>query len=140
MANGDYGLWGTRALPRRNARRTDPVMALLGEQAEKVGPFTDGVLKGDVETSADVGKLRHAFYVVAPELGGYRYRLFTVWRDQPHAFPVMVDWNDQKVECGDSPAFEERLKTILQHDTTETLLQDLVRLSPSPQAQPSEGP
>jgi hypothetical protein len=56
-----------------------PPVAILREQAALLGEKTSHLLEGRVATSvAPQGRFVHSFYIVAPALGGYTYKLFDI--------------------------------------------------------------
>jgi hypothetical protein len=74
MANAIPDLW-----PDIEQSKVVPPVAILREQAAALGNKTGHLLEGRVKTTKDeAGKLMHSFYVVAPTLDNYSYRLFSI--------------------------------------------------------------
>lgn len=72
MANAIPDLW-----PDIEQSNVVPPLAILREQAAALGNKTGHLLEGEVKTRIDeAGSLIHSFYVVAPTLDNYSYRLF----------------------------------------------------------------
>ncbi len=76
--------------PDLNLASTVTPLSILREQAGLLGKRTKGVLKGEVETWNTGGRISHAFNVVVPSLGGYKYTLFRI-HHYPTGYPVYVD-------------------------------------------------
>ncbi|MBC8042593.1 MAG: hypothetical protein IAF08_04030 [Rhizobacter sp.] len=55
-------------------------VSILKEQASLLGEQTQNLVEAKVETSSITnGQLMHVFYLVAPALDNYKYRLFTIY-------------------------------------------------------------
>ncbi len=66
-------------------------LSILREQAALLGEKTNRDLRGEVETSASEQKsFRQSFYIVAPLLDEYRYRLFFITHDVL-LYPLLID-------------------------------------------------
>ena len=79
MPDSHEDLWGEEI-------KSDPLPAapvsILREQAALLAEKTNNDLKGEVETSASgENRFSHSFYIVAPGLDDYRYRLFYINHD-----------------------------------------------------------
>lgn len=68
-----------------------PPVAILKEQASLLGKKTKNVVEGRVASISDIGSdnIEHAFFLAAPALGDYRYRLFTMSHDI-RMYPVNI--------------------------------------------------
>ncbi len=53
-------------------------VSILKRQASFLGEKTDNVVKADITTRYSGDEFFHSFYLVAPALDNYRYRVFTV--------------------------------------------------------------
>jgi len=74
MANAIPDLW-----PDIEQSNVVPPLAILREQAAALGAKTGHLLEGRVQTRTDEGgNFVHSFYVVAPTLDNYTYRLFSI--------------------------------------------------------------
>lgn len=83
MAETIPDLW-----PELEQSQVVPPIAILREQAAALGRKTNYLLEGRVETITVSGdRFAHSFYVVAPALGDYTYKLFTI-EHGPDQYPV----------------------------------------------------
>ncbi len=74
MADAIPDLW-----PDIEQTQLVPPIAILREQAAALGKKTNNLLQGRVETTpVGEGRFRHSFYVVAPSLDEYAYKLFWI--------------------------------------------------------------
>lgn len=69
--------------------------SLLKEQAGYLMQKTNNVLSAEVETSQSQGKIIHHFYVVAPAMDNYRYKIFSVSHGVIY-YPLAIEWEDYK--------------------------------------------
>jgi hypothetical protein len=71
-----------------------PPVTLLKEQAALLGEKTRNLVEGKVvrldEWPSAQGHFAYAFYLVAPALGNYRYKLFTL-SYPPEFLPIRID-------------------------------------------------
>ncbi len=85
MSNAIPDLW-----PEIEQSKVVPPVAILREQAAALGEKTGHLLEGRVDTRLDEGgKLIHSFYLVAPTLDNYSYRLFSITHGAA-IYPVTV--------------------------------------------------
>jgi len=72
-----------------------PPVAILKEQASLLGKKTNNVVEGlvsELATLDEQDRIEHVFSLVAPALGGYRYRLFTMGHDiRMYPLTIRVD-------------------------------------------------
>jgi len=69
-----------------------PPVAILKEQASLLGQKTKNVVEGavsEVFTDDEEKTMEYSFNLVAPALGGYRYRLFTMSHDI-RMYPLII--------------------------------------------------
>ena len=68
-----------------------PPVAILKEQASLLGKKTKNVVEGRVASISDIGSdnIEYAFFLAAPALGDYRYRLFTMNHDI-RMYPLII--------------------------------------------------
>ncbi len=71
--------------------------AILNEQARYLAEKTKTILLGDVVTTHRSGVFNHSFYIVAPTLDGYRYKLFSVEHGATY-YPLSVNWDEEEKE------------------------------------------
>ena len=78
----------------KNGTINAPV-SVLREQAEFLGAKTDNLITAEVEIS-DISSdsFTYHFYIVAPTLNNYHYRLFTISHDI-HLYPVIIVLGDE---------------------------------------------
>lgn len=85
MANAIPDLW-----PAIEQSTVVPPVAILREQAAALGKKTSHLLEGRVQTRTDEkGVFTHSFYVMAPTLDNYSYRLFSITHGA-EPYPVTV--------------------------------------------------
>lgn len=80
-------LWPDFAIEATRSPKT-----ILKEQAGYLMAKTKNVLSASVVTSQNNDKLTHDFYVVAPALKNYRYKLFSV-EQGVRLYPVSIQWD-----------------------------------------------
>lgn len=142
MGNPVPDLWPD-TLTAAAAATPDPA-ALLREQAALLGQKTGDLVLAEVETSPESDHLLHTFYLVAPNLENYHYRLFSVWQPLVGPYPVRVlalrrmfstlAKNDEmSLTCGSEAALTNILKRILGSDVTVGVINTLMNQS-RPQA------
>lgn len=111
--------------------------AILKEQAKYLSDKTNNVLSADIETTQYKGKMIHDFYVVAPELHNYRYRLLRI----EHAalnYPSTVIWDEEEdyneqvgfvPTVNDEQELVEYLRRILNDSSTVKIVSSLLSQS-----------
>lgn len=78
-------LWPDFAIEPLKSPRT-----ILKEQAGYLMAKTNNVLSAAVETNHYKERISHEFYVVAPALNNYRYRLFSVSHEIVGYYPITI--------------------------------------------------
>lgn len=71
--------------------------------------------------------MRLTFSVVAPSLGGYRYRLFDVTHGID-GYPATILYFDDRFECPDRASFESYLQDLFRDERTMRAIQQLLAL------------
>jgi len=98
-----------------------PPVSILKEQGTLLGSKTNNLVEGKVESipEPDEATMGYSFYIVAPVLGGYRYRLFTIEHDirmYPVNFTleseIMVDVDPEKYSRSTVKAMMERQRGV----------------------------
>ncbi len=107
-----------------------PPVVILRQQADMLGQRTQNLLTGEVESIqsgqwSDV--LYHNFYVKAPVLGGYRYKLFFVSQKVASFYPVTL--SDDPSEIADENYLEISLRNIFSSEKTKKIIQSLLAQS-----------
>jgi hypothetical protein len=103
----------------------------LREQARALETATGGVLRGLVEPGSHGEWLTFNFYVVAPLLDDYSYRLFKVRHKVPNPFnplEIIVDSKDLR-KVADEGAYKSELAVILGSKATRSIIGELLALS-----------
>jgi len=124
MVSTVHDLWPkdiATSLPRA------PVV-LLREQAALLGPKTSNIVMAKVETSSFDDTIRHDFVLVAPSLGNYKFRLFTVSHEAT-LYPVTVAYGDQSWRCEAEGSFVQVVGQVLSSDTTVKVVRALLAQS-----------
>jgi hypothetical protein len=98
-----------------------PPVAILREQAALLGKKTNHLLEGQVVTKTDVGRFFHSFYIVAPALSSYTYRLFGINHDE-NLYPVQAD----SASLGSEQELLEHIRKILNSDKTKRVIGSLL--------------
>jgi hypothetical protein len=115
--------------------KTKSPKAILKEQAGYLMGKTNNVLSAEIETihyQGDIGNIIHAFYVVAPEMNNYRYRLFGIKHKVIDYYPLVIDWEGWTLpwehgqngtkEVNNEKEFIDSLREIIQSPlTTRTI-------------------
>lgn len=102
---------------------TPPPKMLLQEQADALRQKTKGVLEGWVSTDYQGSQFLHSFFVVAPYLGNYTYRLFYVIH--PIAFyplELHAEVLGTVISCESPEQFSAKLREVLISDKTTTVI------------------
>lgn len=126
-----------------------PPSTVLKEQAALLGTRTRNIVLAEVirsELELRVGNsLEFSFYIVAPALGNYRYRLFTVLHPVVNLYPVNIFLDDDvyhEITEGDVQAngravlkaatqaeFEDILRKVFASSKTRQIINSLLALS-----------
>ncbi|RLC20652.1 MAG: hypothetical protein DRI57_04335 [Deltaproteobacteria bacterium] len=126
---------------------------ILREQASLLGDTTQNIIEAEVKR-ADVSPdmrldkkndmgFRYVFYIVAPALGNYQYKLFTIWHSVD-LYPVIIcpdqdvrdelypDSHKDEIQTESENEFIEMLKAIFHSKKTGNIIQALVSQSTAP--------
>ena len=129
--NSIQNLWPERI---STTEQTPPVV-ILRQQATMLGQRTRNVLIGEVKSQqsgqwSDV--LYHNFYVKAPALGGYRFKLFFVTQKVASLYPVMA-FSDAEAAIPNEVQLEEALRSVFASEKApKKLIQSLMAQSLTP--------
>ena len=131
MSNTTIDLWPSVF----GHQETELPDAILREQANRLGEKTNHLVEARVEALAHAtyltDKIRLGFYLVAPRLGNYSYRLFTieyeiVLKNQNIiGYPVTVLNGVERV-CEDKKEFLEVLREVFASQTTIQVISALM--------------
>ena len=101
-------------------------VSILRRQAILLGEKTAGILEAEVTTTVgDKGNFTHDFYLVAPALDRYRYRLLTV--THPAAlYPISVYSDIYQFEADSEETFKGTLRDLLSSPRTQSLISAMV--------------
>ncbi|CAN5500953.1 hypothetical protein BH09BAC4_BH09BAC4_18100 [soil metagenome] len=69
--------------------------AILKEQAGYLMAKTNNVLSAEVDTVQERGSIVHQFYVVAPAMNNYRYKILSVTHGVIY-YPLTIEWDDNE--------------------------------------------
>lgn len=121
---GRAGLWPADLVP--GDRRTPEL--ILREQAEDLRQKTGGVLTAEVEAGSNGDRLTFDFFVVAPRLDDYHYRLFKVrHKVNPYDPPLEMILSAKRIELARSEdEFIALLRRVFESPETRTLVSDLL--------------
>ena len=109
-----------------------PPVALLRYQATLLGTKTRHIVEAVVESRAPAeakGTVYHNFYLIAPLLGDYKYKLFFVAHNLDYAHAkITISNGEEEVLCVFS-GFEEALKQWLHRPKTQLIVTSLIKQS-----------
>src|SRR5262245_60010125 len=90
-----------------------PPIVLLREQAERISGRTQGKVLGQVATGKNAVGFYHDFFLVAPFLDDYTYRLFAVVHPIDfYPLEIVADVVNKQIKCQSPSDFEEQLRGI----------------------------
>lgn len=113
-----------------------PPVAILRYQAKLLGQKTNSHVLADVVSDApgnQGGTIFHSFFLVAPFLGDFRYKLFYIGHNV-NLYPVTLvnaEETSDRRECGDENNFTLHLKEFLGRDRTHEIIRALIEQSES---------
>ncbi len=130
---------------------TKAPVIILREQASLLGEATQNIVEAEVKNaSPDMGGaeendmgFRYVFYIVAPALGNYQYKLFAIWHTVD-LYPVIIypdesimdelypDSHKDTIHAESENEFIEMLKAIFHSRRTGNIIQALVSQSTAP--------
>lgn len=105
---------------------TEPIrtpVTILREQAALLGSKTHQLVEADVKTEVDEEEFVHAFELIVPSLGYYRYRLFIV-KHSVTLYPVVPDGT--AIRLRDEEAFTNWLRSELSSNNTKRIIANLL--------------
>jgi hypothetical protein len=125
MAQPIPDLW-----PEIEQTQVVPPVAILREQAALLGQKTNYLLQGRVQTTVDLhGRFVHSFYIVAPALDDYTYKLFEVKHDA-NQYPVEADslgrTGPLTVDLNSEQQLLDHIRKILNSDKTKRVVGSLL--------------
>ena len=100
-------------------------LSVLREQARLLGTKSSGKLMAELVTFPVGSDLRHAFEIVAPSLGGYRFQLFSITHP-PELYPMTAEIGGKTVLIRTEAEFETQLREVLSSDRTRKILANLL--------------
>ncbi|NJM27682.1 MAG: hypothetical protein HC856_04560 [Pseudanabaena sp. RU_4_16] len=81
--------------------------------------------------------LRHSFYIKAPALGGYRYRLFSASHKAVSIYPLSIYFDGKTGGVADEEGLRDALRDIFASESTKKVIQALM-LKASPKLPASD--
>ncbi len=114
-------------------------IAIMKEQALRLGAKTGELVQGDVRPEMDDRWVNLIFEVVMPLLENYRFKVFkdAYPADKVYPLHIYVPGNPTPIEIKDVDEFIQNLKTILNSDNVKNMISSLVDLQ-RPQPPESE--
>lgn len=102
-------------------------LAVLKDQARRLGEKTSGKLEAELVTFPVHDQLRHNFEIVAPTLGGYRFLLFSVTHPaELYPMDVMADSRTGSSRISNEAEFEVWLRETFGSERTKNILANLL--------------
>jgi len=105
-------------------------VSILREQAAFLGEKTGNLVQAEVKTTSNGPSVVHSLYLIAPAMGGYRYRLLSAAHNvevyplninfEPTSVSIMVETEDE---------FTEYLGELLSSEKTINIVKSLVAQS-----------
>jgi hypothetical protein len=107
-----------------------PPVALLREQGVLLAKKTQGAVEGRVllgsQLGSQPGEFTLQFYLVAPSLDNYSFRLFTVVHGiDPYPLRIVSEVEGVKENCSNEEEFMEQLRKILASAQTRRVVRAL---------------
>ena len=101
-------------------------LSILKEQATFLGEKTKNLIEGEVRSGGDSNNFVHQFFLLAPALKNYRYRLLTVsHRIELYPVTVSFDPTGQSFGAETQEDFTALLATLFAHEKTKKVIQAL---------------
>jgi hypothetical protein len=116
MAQPIPDLW-----PEIEQAQVVPPVAILREQAALLGKKTNHLLEGRVVTRTAGGQFHHSFYILAPALDEYTYKLFELTHDE-NLYPVHVG----VTTLNSQQELVDRIREILNSDKAKKVVSSLL--------------
>ncbi len=107
-------------------------LSILKEQASLLGQKTQNLVEAEVQTKPLGAEFSHSFFLVAPPLDNYRYKLFEV-HHPIDLYPIkIVDENGGvRHEANSQDQFIGQLKEVLTSEKTKSVIKALIAQSQS---------
>ena len=107
---------------------------ILNEQADFLAKGTKNLLTANIKSYVDnLGDLIHDFFIVVPNLNGYKYYLFSIAHDTVLLYPCfMKETEEEGVEwqkVNDENELLDVLKQIFNSERTKMVIRSLVSQS-----------
>jgi hypothetical protein len=126
MTNSTRNLWPTDIVV---SKRRAPV-ALLREQANFLSDTTLHLVEGRVNSKAsDKNQFWHDFYLVAPALDRYQFRLFTIEHDTDFYPLKLLSEEGQSVVAKSEEDFTTQLADLFASEKTKKVIHALIAQS-----------
>jgi len=108
-------------IPKVTSPRT-----ILAQQAEFLAQKTKNLLTGSIsQGSTNNGKIFIAFFIVAPLIKNYSYRLLTIYHDVFY-YPSELKFNDGMRSISNEEDLRETLKEIFNQESTKRIITSLL--------------
>ncbi|MEE3717845.1 hypothetical protein V2H45_13975 [Tumidithrix elongata RA019] len=117
---------------------TTPPITILRQQATMLSQLTRNILEGEV-VSEPFGNdpkfsnsFTHNFYIKAPAIGGYRYKLFYVQHAVSPEYPLRIVKDElPELSAQNEEQFYDVLRQIFNSDRTKKVIRSLMAQSVS---------
>ena len=105
-----------------------PPVVILRQQATMLGQRTQNILLGEVLSEpGEEDTIYHNFYIKAPALGNYRYKLFWISQKITSLYPIWISGSEQSLE--DATMLRSALIAVFNSDNTKRVIQSLLAQS-----------
>jgi hypothetical protein len=104
-----------------------PPLVTLKEQADAISSKTQGRIVGQVQTSRHSEGFAHGFFLVAPLLDNYTYRLFVVVHNlQLYPLDIQADVINRTSHCDSPEDFLNQLREIFAAEQTKNVIKAIL--------------
>jgi len=105
-------------------------VSILREQATLLGEKTKHLVDAEVVSTPNGPGMVHSFILVAPAIGGYKYRLLRVIHNVD-VYPLTLHFEptNTQTEASNQEDFEKQLGSIFSSDKTQNIVKSLIAQS-----------
>lgn len=102
-------------------------VSILREQAALLGEKTSNLVQAEVKTSSDGPRVMHAFFLIAPAMDRYRYRLLYVTHNI-ELYPLTISFEaaNSQIVVKSQDEFIEQLGKLLSSEKTQNIVKSLI--------------
>lgn len=103
---------------------------ILTEQAEFLAKGTKNLLNANIKVTAfSDNSIIYYFEIVAPNLNGYKYNLFTLYQQDIFFYPLTLSRNEERYLINNEADLLEALKSVFSADLTKRIINSLIAQS-----------